>query len=53
MTGAGGPLIIPVTGIDMMLDVTGMQKLFTFLGLMMFGITMILEGVERKLYKID
>jgi len=33
--------------------VTGLQKLFTYMGLMMFGITMMLEGVERKLYKID
>jgi cysteine-rich repeat protein len=54
VTSAGGPtdqLIIPVTGLNLMLNLTGLQKLFTYMGLMMFGVTMMLEGVERKFYK--
>jgi hypothetical protein len=47
----GDPMIIPVTGVDLMLDLTGLQQLFTYMGLMMFGVTMMLEGVERKFYK--
>jgi len=49
--GAGGPtdpLIIPVTGLDLGLNLAGLQKLFMFMGLMLFGVTMMLEGFDRK-----
>ncbi len=53
--GAGGPteelLIIPVTGVDLGNELAGFQKLFLYMGLMMFGVTMVLEGVTKK-YKI-
>jgi cysteine-rich repeat protein len=47
----GDPMIIPVTGVDLMLDLAGLQHLFTYMGLMMFGVTMVLEGVDRKFHK--
>jgi len=49
--GAGGPnepLIIPVTGIELGLNLAAIQKLFMFMGLMLFGVTMMLEGFDRK-----
>lgn len=53
--GAGGPteelLIIPVTGVDLGAELAGFQKLFLYMGLMMFGVTMVLEGVSKK-YRI-
>jgi hypothetical protein len=52
--GAGGPtepLIIPVTGIDLSINLAGLQKLFMFMGLMLFGVTMMLEGFDRKRIK--
>ncbi len=53
--GAGGPteelLIIPVTGVDLGNELAGFQKLFLYMGLMMFGVTMVLEGATKK-YKI-
>lgn len=52
VTGAGGPteelLIIPVTGVDLGLQLAGFQKLFLYMGLMLFGVTMVLEGVTKK-----
>ena len=51
--GAGGPteelLIIPVTGVDLGNELAGFQKLFLYMGLMMFGATLFLEGMTRKL----
>ena len=51
--GAGGPteelLIIPVTGVDLSSEFAGFQKLFLYMGLMMFGATLFLEGMTRKL----
>ena len=52
--GAGGPnepLIIPVTGVDLDINLAGLQKMFMFMGLMLFGITMMLEGFDRKRIK--
>ncbi|MBU1977563.1 MAG: hypothetical protein KJ958_00165, partial [Gammaproteobacteria bacterium] len=53
--GAGGPteelLIIPVTGVDLGNELAGFQKLFLYMGLMLFGVTMVLEGVTKK-YRI-
>lgn len=52
VTGAGGPtepLIIPVTGVDLTLNLAGLQRLFTTMGFMLFGITMVLEGVDKRL----
>ena len=50
--GAGGPteelLIIPVTGVDLGNELAGFQKLFLYMGLMMFGATLFLEGMTRK-----
>jgi hypothetical protein len=49
--GAGGPtepLIIPVTGVDYNLPLAGLQKLFMYMGLMLFGVTMMLEGFDRR-----
>jgi len=42
------PLIIPVTGLDFGLNLAGLQKAFIFFGLMLFGITMVLAGIDRK-----
>jgi len=50
VTAAGGPtdpLIIPVTGVDY-LPFAGLQTLSMNLGLMLFGVTMVLEGIDRK-----
>jgi len=51
--GAGGPteelLIIPVTGVDLGNELAGFQKLFLYMGLMMFGATLFLEGMTRKM----
>jgi len=53
VTGAGGPtdplVIIPVTGVDLTLNLAGLQRLFTTMGFMLFGITMVLEGVDKRL----
>ncbi|REG06169.1 thrombospondin type-1 domain-containing protein [Pelolinea submarina] len=50
--GAGGPteelLIIPVTGVDLSSEFAGFQKLFLYMGLMMFGVTLFLEGMTKK-----
>ena len=50
--GAGGPteelLIIPVTGVDLGNELAGFQKLFLYMGLMMFGATLFLEGMTRR-----
>ncbi|MCJ7519321.1 MAG: hypothetical protein MUO42_06580 [Anaerolineaceae bacterium] len=51
---AGGPvapLIIPVTGLDLNTPLAGLQKLFMVMGLMFFGVTMMLEGFERRFNK--
>ena len=52
--GAGGPnelLLIPVTGVDLGLNLAELQKLFMFMGLMLFGVTMMLEGFYQKRIK--
>jgi len=55
VTAAGGPeepleleeaLIIPVTGLDLTVDFGGIQTLFTHLSFLMFGIAIVLEGLE-------
>ena len=58
--GAGGPveavipvtgeevLIIPVTGVDFGFDYSGLKHAFLFTGLMLFGMTLLLEGTSRK-----
>jgi len=51
---AGGPvapLIVPVTGLDLNTPLAGLQKLLIFMGLMFFGVTMMLEGFERRFNK--
>jgi hypothetical protein len=50
VTAAGGgtsPAIIPVTGVDY-LPFAGLQTLSMNIGLMLFGVTMVLEGIDRK-----
>jgi hypothetical protein len=50
-SGAGqpaAPLIIPVTGLDLGLNLAGIQKQFMLMGLMLFGVTLMLEGIDRK-----
>ncbi|MCJ7519322.1 MAG: hypothetical protein MUO42_06585 [Anaerolineaceae bacterium] len=52
--GVGGPvapLLIPVTGLDLNTPLAGLQTLFMVMGLMFFGVTLMLEGFERKLAK--
>lgn len=53
VTGAGGPveelLIIPVTGVDFGMELAGLQKAFLYMGLMLFGITMVLEGMTKRI----
>jgi hypothetical protein len=44
-------LIIPVTGVDLGNELAGFQKLFLYMGLMMFGVTLFLEGMTKK-YKL-
>ncbi|MCJ7519780.1 MAG: hypothetical protein MUO42_08945 [Anaerolineaceae bacterium] len=49
--GAGGgvaPLVIPVTGVDYNIPLASLQKLFMYMGLMLFGVTMMLEGFDLK-----
>ena len=41
-------MIIPVTSLDLNLQLAGLQKLFMYMGLMLFGITMMLEGFDRR-----
>jgi hypothetical protein len=40
-----------VDGVDLGAELAGFQKLFLYMGLMMFGVTMVLEGVSKK-YRI-
>jgi len=52
--GVGGPvapLLIPVTGLDLNTSLAGLQTLFMVMGLMFFGVTMMLEGFERRFSK--
>ena len=42
------PLIIPVTGVDYTIPFAALQQFFMNLGLMLFGVTMVLEGVDQK-----
>jgi len=65
VTAAGGPvaaiipvtaetdetLIIPVTGVELGFDFTGLKHAFLFSGLLLFGVTLLLEGASRK-YRI-
>jgi hypothetical protein len=44
-------VIIPVTGVDLTFNLAGLQRLFTYMGLMLFGITMVLEGLDKKKQK--
>ena len=48
--GGGGvaPLVIPVTGVDYNIPLASLQKLFMYMGLMLFGVTMMLEGFDLK-----
>ena len=46
--GGGTPAIIPVTGVDYTLPFAAVQQFSMNLGLMLFGVTMVLEGVDRK-----
>jgi len=51
VTDAGGPpepLIIPVTGVYYTMPFAGFQSLLMNMGLMLFGVTMVLEGIDRK-----
>jgi hypothetical protein len=41
-------LIIPVTGMDLGFDYAGLKQAFLFTGLMLFGMTLLLEGTSRK-----
>lgn len=41
-------LIIPVTGVDLGFDYAGLKQAFLFSGLMLFGMTLLLEGTSRK-----
>lgn len=51
--GAGGPteelLIIPVTGIEFGGQALGLQQVFSYVGLMVFGIAMIIDGITHKM----
>ena len=61
--GAGGPLlipvtgpieepfIIPVTGLDMNFRIAGLQTLSLYMGMLLFGVTLVLEGLDRKQLK--
>jgi hypothetical protein len=48
--GGGGttPAIIPVTGVDFTIPFAAVQQFSMNLGLMLFGVTMVLEGIDRK-----
>jgi hypothetical protein len=51
VTDAGGPtepLIIPVTGVDYTMPFAGLLVLSRNMGLLLFGVTMILEGIDQK-----
>ena len=51
--GAGGPteelIIIPVTGVDLGAQPVELQRVFLFFGLALFGVSLVLEGVVRKI----
>ena len=53
VTAAGGPteelLLIPVTGVDYSSPLTTWQRLFFSASAMLFGLSLILEGVTRKI----
>jgi hypothetical protein len=51
VAAAGGPtepLIIPVTGVDYTIPFSGLLVLARNMGLLLFGVTMILEGIDQK-----
>jgi hypothetical protein len=51
VAAAGGPtepLIIPVTGVDYTMPFAGLLVLSRNMGLLLFGVTMILEGIDQK-----
>ena len=55
VTAAGGPteelLLIPVTGLDLSFKAAGLQTLSLYMGMLLFGVTMVLEGFDRKKLK--